>query len=402
MPFMRFVREPLLDTFPTKILIVDDRPENLVALHAALQDTGYKLIEAHSGKEALEEVRRHDFAVILLDVQMPGMDGFEAATRIRSESRSSATPIIFVTAIHRDEQYEYMGYVAGAVDYIFKPVNIEILKAKLSVFAELHRKNVELKLKNQENLRQADLLKQAALKDQEHALLKSAIEARDEFLSMASHELKTPITPLNLQMQAFIKMYRDGSIENVEKERLLRLLETSQSQIDRISRLVSDLVDVSRIKTGRLELRRENVDLRHLVEGVLSAFAEETKKVECEIRLDAEAAVFGNWDQFRIEQVVINLLSNAMKYGPGKPIDVSVRSHGKKASIAIRDQGIGIAPEDHKRIFERFERAVSPRHYGGLGLGLFIANRIVLLHGGNILVESSLEEGAQFTVELPK
>lgn len=390
-----------LGVFPTKILNVDDRPENLLALSAALRDCGYEMIEAASGAEAIQQVRLHDFAVILLDVQMPRMDGFETARRIRQEVRSSSTPIIFVTAIHRDEEYEHEGYVVGAVDYIFKPVSTEILKAKLAVFAELHRKNVELQQKNEENLKQAELLKRAALKDQENSLLRAAIESRDEFLSMAAHELKTPITPLNLQMQAFIQMYRDGTIANVETERLLRLLETSQSQIDRLSRLINELVDVSRIKSGRLELRRERVDLRHLTEDVLAAFAEEGRKAECEIRLIAEAPVWGNWDRFRLEQAVINILTNAMKYGVRKPIEIRVSSVQKTARLSIRDQGIGVAPEDHVRIFERFERAVSNRNYGGLGLGLFIANRIIKLHGGRILVESRLGEGATFTLELP-
>jgi signal transduction histidine kinase len=378
-----------------RILIVDDREENILALEAALKGCGYIVMTATSGNEAVRLVSENDFFVILLDVQMPIMDGFETARHIRAVRSAKATPIIFVTALYRDEEYEQLGYIAGAVDYLFKPINVDILKAKVAVFAELYRKN-------EENLRQGELLKIAALRDQENLLLKEALHSRDEFLSIVSHELKTPITPLNLQLQMFIQMYKDGSIVNVPQERLIRLLETSQKQVERLSRLVNDLVDVSRIKSQKLELKRETVDLVGVVQNVITAFSEELKRVGCPVNVEASAATRGSWDPFRLEQVVVNLLTNAMKYGSGKSIAFKIWSDEKHGYFSVSDNGIGIAIEDHVRIFERFERASSSDHYGGLGLGLYISREIVRLHGGAIKVESASGEGARFIVQLPK
>jgi signal transduction histidine kinase len=384
-------------TLPTenkiKVLAVDDHPENLIALEAALSDCGYDLITAESGRAAVELVKVFDFAVILMDVQMPEMDGFEAAQRIHSDFRSRTTPIIFVTAIYRSDEYERIGYTAGAVDYLFKPLNIEILKAKVAVFTELFRKN-------EENQRQAELLKVAALRDQENELLKAAVLARDEFLSMVVHELKTPITPLNLQIDAFIKMYEEKKENVVPRETQLRLLRISKSQTERLSRLINELVDVSRITAGKLDINPEPMDLVRLTQDVLQAFSEETKQAGCTIEVKCPNEVIGVWDHFRIEQVIINLLTNALKYGSGKPVFIDISKESHKTIFSIRDHGVGIASEDQERIFERFERAVSSKNYGGLGIGLFIACRIVKLHGGTIRVESRLGEGAKFIVEL--
>lgn len=379
---------------PAKILMVDDRPENLFALEAALKCPEYELVKALSGAEALQLVRQHDFSVILLDVQMPMMDGLETAERIRLEKRSEATPIIFVTAIHRTEEFVERGYSIGAVDYLFKPLNIDVLKAKVSAFAFITWKNWEAQ-------RQRELLKEAAFRDHENAILKENLRAKDEFLSMAAHELKTPITPLNLQNQAFIEMFKDGSMKDMPSEYAIRLLQTSQEQIDRLLRLIDDLLDVSRMNVGKLEIQREDTDLGALTERTLAAFADGATKAGCNLRFEIQKNVRGSWDRFRVEQVLVNLITNAIKYGAGKPIEVAVRSEPGKALISVRDYGIGIAPKDQNRIFERFERAVSPRHYGGLGLGLYIVKEIVLLHRGHIFVDSALYEGAKFTVELP-
>jgi signal transduction histidine kinase len=379
---------------PIKILAVDDREANLIALQGALAGTGYEVILALSGFKALELAQEHDFAAILLDVQMPEIDGFETARRLRLDQKTQTTPIVFVTAIHRSEEYEKLGYIAGAVDYIFKPLNIDILKAKLSIFAELYSRN-------QESQQQVKLLQEAALREKENHTLKEALRSRDEFLSMAAHELKTPITPLNLQLQAFIQMYRDGSVAKVPVEKLLHLLETSQEQVDRLSRLVNELVDVSRIKVGKLEILRDRMDLNLLIQKTVDSFREQSRLAGCEIEFTSGPPIIGNWDYFRLEQVLVNLLANSFKYANGKPIQLRAAQDGAMALFSIQDQGIGIAPEDHNRIFDRFERAVSSRNYAGLGLGLFIASRIVSLHQGEILVESQLGQGAVFTVRLP-
>jgi signal transduction histidine kinase len=377
-----------------RILAVDDRPENLVALEAAFAESEYDLVTANSGPQAIAITKEDDFAAILLDVQMPGMDGFQTARIIRAHEGGRATPIIFVTAIHRSEQYELQGYVSGAVDFLFKPLDTEILMAKIGVFAELHRAKKEIQ-------RLAEVSKQEALKAQELEFLKRALAVRDEFLSVASHELSTPMTPLSLQMQFFLKMIREDRLKNIEPERLERMLENAFGQVERLARIVRELVDVSRISNGKMKLDPGEHGLADIVESVLGEFAAEIHKLGCDVRFVAEANPVGNWDRTRIEQVVVNLLSNALKYGLGRPVHITTALNGEQAVLKVRDHGIGIAKEDQERIFKRYERAVSPRHFGGLGLGLFITGEIVRLHGGAIAVESAPDEGATFIVEFP-
>jgi signal transduction histidine kinase len=376
-----------------KILIVDDRPENLLALRAIFSNSGFILIEALSGQEAFEQAKLHDFACVLLDVQMPVMDGFETARALRRNPRTEDTPIIFITAIHRSEAYEEKGYIAGAVDYLFKPVNTEILVAKVNIFVDLYLKSEQIKQQNK-------LLEVALAKSKENEELKALLQARDEFLSMASHELKTPITPLNLQMQTFIELFESGKYLTVDKERLLRMLNTSQAQIERLSRLIYELVDVTRLASSKLELVLSETELNASVKKVLNDFEPEIRKSGAVITLKENAVVKGNWDGFRIEQIIINLLTNALKYGEKRPIVITV-SKTDKAVLEISDEGLGIARENHERIFERYERAVSNSNYSGLGLGLFISKEIVALHHGSISVKSSPGSGSVFRVELP-
>lgn len=377
-----------------KILVVDDRPENVLAMRATFKDCGYEIYEALSGNEALEQVKSHDFACIILDVQMPVMDGFETAICIRREKRSKRTPIIFATAIHRTEMHEELGYIAGAVDYLFKPINTTILKAKVAVFVELFLQSEEIKFKNA-------FLEDALRKSQENEELKKALEARDEFLMMATHELRTPVTPLSLQLDTFLHLFETGVYKNIDPERLLRMLKTSRSQVTRLSRLVNELIDVSRLSGQKLKLDFTNVNLNELIQKVVSDFGDEIKRSGCEVRIRNHDVVEGTWDQFRVEQVLINLLMNSLKYGVGKPVDISVSQSGNVAKFEISDQGIGISEEDHERIFKRYERAVSSKNFSGMGLGLYISHEIVSLHKGCISVDSRPGEGSRFKVELP-
>lgn len=380
---------------PVKILIVDDKQSNLIAMQAGLKGCGYEIIEALSGKEALRLVKEHSFACILLDVQMPFMDGFETAIHIRRSPLSQNTPIIFATAIHRTEEYEEFGYGAGAVDYLFKPINTKILQAKVAIFVALYLQSEEIKNKNL-------LLEEALVKANENKALKDALSARDEFISMASHELKTPITPLTLQMQTFIDLMERGGFDSVEPERLLRMLKTSQGQVGRLSRLVNELVDVSRTSTDKLELNKSKFDLCSLIKKVVVDFAEEIERSGSSVSLEAHGTIEGYWDAFRIEQIVVNLLINSLKYGLRKPVRIEVsKVNENSVKFCFYDQGIGIAEENLKRIFNRFERAVSNTNYSGLGLGLYISEQIVLRHNGKITVESELEKGSAFIVELP-
>jgi signal transduction histidine kinase/CHASE1-domain containing sensor protein len=222
-----------------------------------------------------------------------------------------------------------------------------------------------------------------------------AVRSRDEFLSVASHELRTPITSLALQADGL-----RSSAQRGDTDAFLRKVEVIRRSVRRLAGLVSSMLDLSRIQAGRLELELENVDLADVAREVVSRFEDEAQRAMAPLRLDAPVPVRGRWDRMRLDQVVTNLVSNALKYGQGKPVDVSVTARGDLAVLVVRDSGIGIAPEDHPRIFERFERAASDRHYGGFGLGLWIVRELVLAMGGEVRLESSPGAGSTFAVEL--
>jgi signal transduction histidine kinase len=244
-----------------------------------------------------------------------------------------------------------------------------------------------------------DLAQRAALAIDNQRLYQSAKEAvaqRDEFLSVASHELRTPVTSLQLAVQSALSLGSDAP-----PGFLRHALETSERQTRRLGRLVDALLDVTRAQAGRLELEREPTDLGAIVKEVVSLLGADARRASCEVQLELAPGVVGNWDKARIDQVVTNLLSNAIKYGAGAPIRVTVSKEHAQARLSVRDQGIGVAAAERGRIFERFERAVSAKHYGGLGLGLYIVRRIVAAHGGSVSVESTPGAGADFTVELP-
>jgi signal transduction histidine kinase len=229
----------------------------------------------------------------------------------------------------------------------------------------------------------------------------AAVAARDEFLSIASHELRTPLTALRLALENMRRVSSREAIERLPPQYVERVLATAERQGQRLEKLVAGLLDVSRIHMGRLELDIEEVDLGAAVADAMGHIEDEAAQSGSPIEIRG-APVRGFWDRLRISQVVTNLLSNAVKYGGGKPVDVEFgpREDGR-AFFLVRDRGIGIDPADQPQIFERFERAVSSRNYGGLGLGLYIVKRIVEAHGGTIRVESNPGEGAAFVVELP-
>jgi PAS domain S-box-containing protein len=497
------------------ILLVDDRPEDLIALETVLSDPRYRLVTARSGKEALMRVLREDFAVILLDAHMPGMDGFEVASIIKQRERSRHTPILFLTAGAADMRAIYKAYSVGAVDYLVKPIDRDVVRAKVAIFVDLFEKDQRIRQQGlalqaaerrqreleltQERLagarryralaeaipqivwtanpdgslhyfnqrwyqytgldhtasmgwgwtsalhpddvqnqleRWRDALARTEVYEAEcrirgvnqeyrwHLMravpdfsadgelagwlgtytdcddlkranfeAQQAIRVRDEFLSIASHELRTPLTALQLQLESLASMLPEsqGSLG----PRLIKAVR----QTDRLGRLIGNLLDVSRIMSGKLELDLEAFDFSDLVREVVDSFAEEATRARCKITLQTDTAC-GRWDRLRMEQVVTNLLSNSLKYAPGAEVEIRLEV-GDVARLTVSDHGIGIAPEALSRIFGRFERAAPSRHYGGLGVGLYITRQIVSAHGGTIRVDSQLGKGSTFTVELP-
>ncbi|MFP2932954.1 ATP-binding protein, partial [Pyxidicoccus sp. 3LG] len=224
-----------------------------------------------------------------------------------------------------------------------------------------------------------------------------AVKARDELLSVAGHELKSPLNALQLQIGLLARMAKEAMAANGLAERAEKAAKASQ----RLGLLIDDLMDVSRISAGRLSLNREEVDLAALARELVARMSEELVRAGSEVRMALDRPVTGHWDKLRLEQVLVNLLSNAAKYGAGRPVMVAVDVRGPVARLAVRDEGIGVSPDEQERIFERFERSASVQHFKGLGLGLWITKRIVEAHGGCIRVESQPGLGSTFTVELP-
>jgi PAS domain S-box-containing protein len=482
-----------------KILIVDDQPNNLTALEAILGEERYDIVTATSGNDALKCLLQHDFAVILLDVMMPDMDGFEVASLVRQRERSRHTPIIFLSATGNDTAYSMRSYEVGAVDYLTKPSDPDVVRAKVGVFAELFRKNAQIRLQS-EALREHERREQAlqvaqlqiaserhyrnlaeaipqivwtadangkiayfnqrwfeltgrstdnssgfgwlealhpderevftrrwnetvaagepfmcecrlqredgvfrwhlcrALPERRHDALvawlgtftdihdqkteeeraQAAVRARDEFLLIAAHELNTPLTSLQLQLQRIQRAILKGVDDR--RDTLAESVEVAERSVRRLGKLVQTLLDVSRITVGRLTLEPEPLDLAALARDVVGRLSDEARAAGCTVELDAADPVQGEFDKNRIDQVVTNLVTNAIKYGDRKPIQVQVKRLDGHAKLMVCDHGIGIAEADQARIFQRFQRAA---------------------HGGNVDVVSHPGDGSTFTVTLP-
>lgn len=230
---------------------------------------------------------------------------------------------------------------------------------------------------------------------------KKAIEARDEFLSIASHELRTPLTPLKLQLQSVARQIKSGRSQELTTDRMQKLFDTSERQINRLQNLIDDLLDVSRITSGKMVLSKSVFNLKDMIEEVLSNYSQPLKESHSTVEVITEQDSYGNWDKIRLEQVIINILTNAIKYAPGKTIHIKLSRKNETAVIEVRDEGPGIDQKDYERIFARFERVASKENVGGLGLGLYISKQIIDAHHGSIYVHSILGSGSTFVVELP-
>ncbi|HEX8793779.1 MAG TPA: ATP-binding protein [Polyangiaceae bacterium] len=627
------------------VLLVDDRHENLVTLQAVLERSDYVFVLAHSGDEALMAVLKYDVAVVLLDVAMPALDGFQTASLIRQRPAALHIPIIFVTGVMADIEHVFRGYQAGAVDYLTKPFDPNAVRAKVAAFVELwrhrrtiertcaalheveHRERMALEALYQVTFEEAPIgighidlqgrwlrvnprlgeilgrpiaqLVRCPLRDQllpgdgdrfdadvrgvidgtrsrvhgeyrflrpagatvwvaltlslirdtegrpvqlalmedvteekrlaaalaaserrlaqlaemgfigvfeetregrieaansaflamigrsagevlagrvsahEHtpaeceaaeeqawkalattgvcktyereyvrkdgrritalvggigndtrfvgcaldvtALkevarerarvvreLEDSVRARDDFLSLAAHELRGPLTPLMLRLDGLLNRTERNAVSTLDVESFAEELRAMKRVASRVTQLVDNLLEASRMTVGRIPLEIEDVDLSTVVREVVDRMRPQLARAECQLTLKASDGVVGRWDRARIDQIVSNLLSNAIKYGAHAPIEIEVASTGEVGSVEIRDHGIGIPREQQERIFERFERAAPVRHYGGFGIGLWIVRKLVEAHGGTVQVESVPGVGSRFTVELPR
>jgi signal transduction histidine kinase len=387
---------------PSKLLIVDDLPENLRALDALIRDEQRLVFQAQSGEEALSLMLEHEFALAILDVQMPGMDGFELAELMRSTSRTRNIPIVFVSAAGRELNYAFKGYETGAVDFLYKPLDPDAVRSKVHVFVTLDQQRREMQ-------RQMEAL-EAARREQEvllrelnatQAELQRSLRMRDEFMSLVAHELRTPLNTLFLETQMRSLQLKRGNLPAFNPEQMSSMIKRDERQIKAMIRLIDDMLDVSRMKSGTLSIRPAKVELMALLERVVNDLSLQAAAAGANVVLVPHAPVEGFWDEFRIEQVVVNLLTNALRYGGGGAVEVSVQTEGCNARISVRDHGKGIAPDFLERIFEPYERGAKSGEPKGLGLGLYISRQLALSHGGQLTVESTPGEGATFSLILP-
>ena len=401
------------------ILVVDDKPENLTVVRIALGELDYRLVEAQSGREALRRLLQQDFALILMDVQMPGMSGFETARLIRARERSKHVPIIFITAFGPEETEVLEAYELGAVDFLMKPIQPQILRAKASVFVELARRTEQVR--HQAELIRAHVLqeRESALAEQrsrlESAALKERLEEqrlhaaeleglnrrlaeddrrKDEFIALLGHELRNPLAPLVAGL---------ALLATAEPEVATKTRSVMKRQVEHLIRLVDDLLDMSRVSRGKIELRRTQVRAAEVLDQALSLsrpLIEEHRHVLKVQRRSLDAVVHG--DEVRLTQVLANLLNNAARYTePGGTIEVSCEARSGGVEFTVKDNGRGISAQLLPRVFDLFMQAREGGG-GGLGIGLTLVKKLVEMHGGRVMAKSAgLGRGSEFGVWLP-
>jgi signal transduction histidine kinase len=388
-----------------RILVVNDDHASLLALTSLLdlwaEELNYTVVSARSGHEALRQVLLHDFAVILLDVNMPGMNGFETAEAIQQHPRAAEIPIIFITAYQADEVARLQAYQRGAADFIFTPVIPQIMRAKVSVFVTMAQKNEELRRQTTELCRHTqelvDINERLTREMEERHAVERASHAKDEFLAMLGHELRNPLSAISSAASLL-------GMPAITGEIALRARNIVQRQTKQLSAIVDDLLDLSRAMSGKVVLARRPLDLGKLVETCLATYRA-TGRAGLHTLRDELDAVWVDGDPARLEQVMSNLVENALKYTPpGGAIEVSVKRIGSEAVVVVKDNGIGIAADLLPRVFDIFMQVSSAldRSQGGLGIGLSLVRRMVELHGGAIAVSSEGSgQGSTFTVRLP-
>lgn len=419
------------------ILLVDDQPARLLSYESILADLGQNLVRAHSGLEALEQLLHGDFAVVLLDVSMPGMDGFETASLIHDHPRFENTPIIFVTGVHVTELDRLKGYKLGAVDYVYIPVVPAILRSKVEVLVELHCKRRELLTLNRSlaeanerlakahstlqaektrELEQLNVTLQRANAELEAAnaalhgeiaerarieqALKEADRHKDEFLAMLAHELRNPLAPIRNAVQ--IMRHRQ-----LADPRACWSRDVIERQVRHLTRLIDDLLDVSRITRGKINITPETLRLETVItralESVQPLIAESGHNLSVDV---PDGALRLRGDLTRLTQVIGNVLGNAAKYtNPGGRIALSARASGADIEIRVRDNGIGIAPQQLAAVFDLFTQLdyANERVQGGLGIGLALVRRLVEMHGGRVEGHSEGPgKGSEFVIRLPQ
>jgi signal transduction histidine kinase len=370
------------------VLLVDDVDANLLALEAQLASLECQLVRASSGNEALRQLLKRDFAVMLLDVQMPHMDGYEVARHARDNPATRHVPIVFLTAMHQTEEHALRGYDIGAFDFLFKPINPHILRSKVRVFLDL--------FVGRENLNEEIRAHKRTLIEVERLS-----RFKSQFLANMSHELRTPLNAI-IGFSEILCDDNPGTLEPEQKEHIGYILESGRHLLT----LINDVLDLSKIEAGRIDLRREWVAPQQLLDSARDVIRPLALKKTVEVDIDdcrdvRQVLV----DAVRIKQVLYNLLSNAVKFTPsGGRVHVTTSQTEEALWISVKDTGIGISAPDHPRLFREFERieSMTTPKAEGTGLGLALVKRLVELHGGHITFESELGKGSTFTFDIPR
>lgn len=361
------------------ILIVDDKPENLIALSKALNSRGFQTDTAFSGEEALKKVLKHVYQLIILDVQMPGMDGFEVAEAISGYSKTANIPIIFLSAVNVSKEFITKGYASGGRDYLVKPFDTDILILKIRTFIRLSEVQQSLQIEIEQR--------------------KLAETRKDEFISIASHELNTPLTSVKGYLQL-----AEISLKKQQIAQTQMFLERSSKQLNKLNSLVADLLDTTKIESGKLKFNYQHFEVAPFLENAINNICQSypDKKIQTHGMELSGLHIYG--DENRLEQVLLNYLSNAIKYSPQSDevtVEVLVLPE-QQLQISVTDHGIGISAEGQQQLFEKYYRVEeSSYRFQGLGMGLFICAEIIKHHQGTYGVKSEIGKGSTFYFRLP-
>ena len=365
------------------ILIVDDAPENIISLKKVLEVNGFEVDTASSGEEALKKILKNSYVLIILDVQMPEMDGFEVAEAISGYSKAKETAIIFLSAAIANVNLITRGYSSGGLDYISKPVDMNILLLKVKTFYRIYEQSRAL------NEMQTKLLEEIEFR-------KEAERKKDEFISIASHELKTPMTSIKGYIQLL-----ERSLDKEDLETTRVRLHKVQNQVEKLNLLVADLLDISKIESGKLKFNKKYFSFDKILDHIIEVMQQANPEVKFLKKGKITTEIFG--DEMRIEQVIINFITNAIKYAPDSDeVHFSSELRGDEIYFSVKDFGIGMAKEHQQQIFDKFYRVEeTSERFQGLGIGLYICQEIIERHEGKIGVNSEPDEGSEFYFTIP-